>query len=84
MISAVPPKEYGDRFLSFIRSVIRGNDPSQRVRVFFCWPYERKLIVPVTATDVRTRPGRQGQRAGDGEVQNRVTRSPAPARSPAT
>lgn len=45
MISAVPPKEYGDRFLSFIRSVIRGNDPSQRVRVFFCWPYERKLIV---------------------------------------
>ncbi|KAK4705361.1 1-phosphatidylinositol-4-phosphate 5-kinase, partial [Phenoliferia sp. Uapishka_3] len=34
MISAVPPKEYGDRFLAFIRSVVRGNDPSTRPRMF--------------------------------------------------
>ncbi|GAA5874125.1 hypothetical protein JCM8547_008380 [Rhodosporidiobolus lusitaniae] len=34
MISAVPPKEYGDRFLSFIKSIIRGNDESQRPRMF--------------------------------------------------
>ncbi|KAL8278625.1 hypothetical protein RQP46_008917 [Phenoliferia psychrophenolica] len=34
MISAVPPKEYGDRFLAFIRSVIRGNDTSQRPRMY--------------------------------------------------
>ncbi|GAA6027112.1 hypothetical protein JCM8097_002399 [Rhodosporidiobolus ruineniae] len=29
-ISAVPPKEYGDRFLAFIKSSIRGNDESIR------------------------------------------------------
>ncbi|GAA5915587.1 hypothetical protein JCM6882_006384 [Rhodosporidiobolus microsporus] len=34
MISAVPPKEYGDRFLAFIRSCIRGNDESLRPRMF--------------------------------------------------
>lgn len=30
MISAVPPREYGERFLSFIKGSIRGNDPSLR------------------------------------------------------
>jgi 1-phosphatidylinositol-4-phosphate 5-kinase len=34
MISAVPPKEYGDRFLAFLFSVIRGNDSSKRPRMF--------------------------------------------------
>ncbi|GAA5860483.1 hypothetical protein JCM1840_000271 [Sporobolomyces johnsonii] len=34
MISAVPPREYGDRFLAFIRSCIRGNDESLRPRMF--------------------------------------------------
>ncbi|KAM0750586.1 SAICAR synthase-like protein [Meredithblackwellia eburnea MCA 4105] len=34
MISAVPPQEYGDRFMSFIKSVIRGNDPSKRPRMY--------------------------------------------------
>ncbi|GAA5989510.1 hypothetical protein JCM10908_000510 [Rhodotorula pacifica] len=30
MISAVPPREYGDRFLAFIKGSIRGNDASLR------------------------------------------------------
>lgn len=30
MISAVPPREYGDRFLAFIYSSIWGNDESKR------------------------------------------------------
>ncbi|GAA5824050.1 hypothetical protein JCM11251_001500 [Rhodosporidiobolus azoricus] len=34
MISAVPPKEYGDRFLAFIKSCIRGNDESLRPKMF--------------------------------------------------
>ena len=34
MISAVPPKEYGDRFLSFIYSIIRGNDKSTRPKMY--------------------------------------------------
>ncbi|WAQ81851.1 hypothetical protein PtA15_2A164 [Puccinia triticina] len=33
MISAVPPGEYGDRFLNFLFSVIRGGDPSLRPRM---------------------------------------------------
>ncbi|GJN89381.1 hypothetical protein Rhopal_002361-T1 [Rhodotorula paludigena] len=34
MISAVPPREYGDRFLAFIKSSIRGNDESTRPPMF--------------------------------------------------
>ncbi|BGP08068.1 Phosphatidylinositol-4-phosphate 5-kinase [Rhodotorula toruloides] len=34
MISAVPPREYGDRFLAFIKSSIRGNDISIRPQMF--------------------------------------------------
>lgn len=34
MISAVPPREYGDRFLAFIKSSIRGNDVSTRPQMF--------------------------------------------------
>lgn len=34
MISAVPPVEYGDRFMAFIYSIIRGNDESKRPRMF--------------------------------------------------
>ncbi|BGP24638.1 Phosphatidylinositol-4-phosphate 5-kinase [Rhodotorula toruloides] len=34
MISAVPPREYGDRFLAFIKSSIRGNDVSIRPQMF--------------------------------------------------
>jgi len=34
MISAVPPREYGDRFLAFIKSSIRGNDVSMRPQMF--------------------------------------------------
>ncbi|GAA5992114.1 hypothetical protein JCM5350_007016, partial [Sporobolomyces pararoseus] len=33
-ISAVPPKEYGDRFLNFIRSCIRGNPQSLRPKMW--------------------------------------------------
>ncbi|KAI5479210.1 1-phosphatidylinositol-4-phosphate 5-kinase [Pseudohyphozyma bogoriensis] len=33
-ISAVPPKEYGDRFLAFIYSIIHGNDVSQRPKMW--------------------------------------------------
>ncbi|BGP16165.1 hypothetical protein JCM10213_006100 [Rhodosporidiobolus nylandii] len=42
MISAVPPKEYGDRFLAFIKSIIRGNDESTRPRMFERKKEERK------------------------------------------
>jgi len=34
MISAVPPREYGDRFLAFVKSSIRGNDVSTRPQMF--------------------------------------------------
>ncbi|GAA6057599.1 hypothetical protein JCM3770_005405 [Rhodotorula araucariae] len=34
MISAVPPREYGDRFLAFIKSSIRGNDVSIRPQMY--------------------------------------------------
>ncbi|GAA5977881.1 hypothetical protein JCM11641_006098 [Rhodosporidiobolus odoratus] len=34
MISPVHPREYGDRFLAFVKSVIRGNDESLRPRMF--------------------------------------------------
>jgi len=33
MISAVPPKEYGERFLNFLYSVVRGGDESKRPRM---------------------------------------------------
>ncbi|SCV74004.1 BQ2448_6436 [Microbotryum intermedium] len=45
MISAVPPQEYGDRFMAFIYSVIRGNDTSKRPRM-----YEQDQPTPPTAT----------------------------------
>ncbi|KDE07562.1 hypothetical protein MVLG_02231 [Microbotryum lychnidis-dioicae p1A1 Lamole] len=34
MISAVPPEEYGDRFMAFIYSLIRGNDTSKRPKMY--------------------------------------------------
>lgn len=34
MISAVPPKEYGDRFMGFVYSIIRGNDVSLRPKMW--------------------------------------------------
>jgi 1-phosphatidylinositol-4-phosphate 5-kinase len=34
MISAVPPKEYGDRFMAFIYSIIHGNDTSKRPKMY--------------------------------------------------
>ncbi|GAA5874199.1 hypothetical protein JCM3774_006762 [Rhodotorula dairenensis] len=42
MISAVPPREYGNRFLAFIKGSIRGNDPSLRPPMYEhekkkCW-----------------------------------------------
>lgn len=39
MISAVHPREYGDRFLAFIKSSIRGNDESMRPQMY---EHERK------------------------------------------
>lgn len=68
MISAVPPKEYGDRFLAFIRSCIRGNDETLRPRM--CMPpiEEEELFKEGQAGRIRReeeeekRSGEEGER----------------------
>jgi hypothetical protein len=70
MISAVPPKEYGDRFLAFIRSCIRGNDESLRPKMFEKASEERELEKMAPPPNVSEDDEKVQQRAQEGDTSN--------------
>ncbi|BGP48168.1 Phosphatidylinositol-4-phosphate 5-kinase [Rhodotorula kratochvilovae] len=67
MISAVPPREYGDRFLAFIKSSIRGNDESIRPQMY---EHEPKPAAPPAAEKGKEKPP-LGAAAEDEKAQTR-------------
>ncbi|KAM0787848.1 hypothetical protein ACM66B_003901 [Microbotryomycetes sp. NB124-2] len=59
MISAVAPKEYGERFLSFIYSRITGNDPTKGPRMFEHPPAPLGLSAGATGGNSTDHEGKQ-------------------------
>jgi 1-phosphatidylinositol-4-phosphate 5-kinase len=67
MISAVAPKEYGDRFLAFIRSCIRGNDESLRPKMFEKESEQKELEKQAPPPNVSEDDEKVQQRAQEGQ-----------------